>query len=101
MVVKNMMVKRISKVVLAAAFSLSSAFALAKVELIDRVVVLVDTDVVLASELVRRTNSVVEQIKARNQIVPDIKKLKKQVLDRLVIESLQLQAAKKSGCKSQ
>jgi peptidyl-prolyl cis-trans isomerase SurA len=99
MVVKNMIVKRISKLALVAAFSLASAVTLAKTELIDRVVVLVDTDVVLASELVRRTNSVVEQIKARNQIVPEMKLLQKQVLDRLVIESLQLQAAKRVGIR--
>ncbi len=68
-------------------------------QLIDRVVALVDEDVVLASELVRRTNQVIDQLSTRKQSVPPVDKLKEQVLDRLVIESLQVQMAKRVGVR--
>ncbi|WP_185964373.1 peptidylprolyl isomerase [Aliikangiella marina] len=76
-----------------------TALSHAKIEIIDRVVALVDKDVVLASELVRRTNSIVDQIKSRNQAVPPIEKLREQVLERLILESLQLQMAKRAGVR--
>ncbi|MGX5202859.1 peptidylprolyl isomerase SurA [Aliikangiella sp. IMCC44632] len=71
----------------------------ANTEILDRVVALVDSDVILASELVRRTNTVVEQIKQRKQTVPPINKLKDQVLERLISESLQMQMAKRAGVR--
>jgi len=67
--------------------------------ILDRVIAIVDEGVVLESELVRRTNSIVEQIKARGQTVPPLKILRKQVLERLVVESLQLQMAKRVGVR--
>ncbi len=68
-------------------------------EMIDRVIAVVDENVVLESELVRRANSIVNQIKERKQTVPAIKILRKQVLERLIIESLQLQMAKRAGVR--
>jgi len=68
-------------------------------QIIDRVIAIVDEDVVLESELVRRTNSIVEKIKQRSQKVPPLKILRKQVLERLVVESLQLQMAKRVGVR--
>jgi len=66
---------------------------------IDRVIAIVDEGVVLESELVRRSNSIIEQIKARSQKVPSLKILRKQVLERLVVESLQLQMAQRVGVR--
>ena len=73
--------------------------AFAEPKLLDRVVALVDDDVVLSSELIRRVNSITEQIKGRNQKVPEYEQLREQVLERLVSESLQLQAAKRAGVR--
>lgn len=73
--------------------------AKAEPEMIDRVIAIVDESVVLESELVRRANSIIGQIQARNQTVPPIKILRKQVLERLVIESLQIQTAKRVGVR--
>ncbi len=95
----NLVTNRLIKLAVVTTFAFYSVFTSAKSELLDRVVALVDTDVVLASELVRRTNSVVEQIKKRNQQVPDINLLKDQILERLIVESLQLQMAKKVGVR--
>jgi peptidyl-prolyl cis-trans isomerase SurA len=71
----------------------------AEPEMVDRIIAIVDENVILESELVRRANSIVSQIKARKQTVPSIKILRKQVLERLIIESLQLQMAKRVGVR--
>ncbi len=71
----------------------------AEPEMFDRIIAIVDENVVLESELVRRANSIVSQIKARKQTVPSLKILRKQVLERLIIESLQLQTAKRVGVR--
>ena len=68
-------------------------------QLLDRVIAIVDENVVLESELVRRSNSIIDQIKSRNQTVPSVKILRKQVLERLIVESLQLQMAKRVGVR--
>lgn len=92
--------KKLAKLFVVACVCFYSAISHAKLEIIDRVVALVDTDVVLASELVRRTNQVVQQIKARNQgALPPIEKVREQVLERLIVESLQLQMAKRVGVR--
>ncbi|WP_196139501.1 peptidylprolyl isomerase SurA [Aliikangiella sp. G2MR2-5] len=79
--------------------SIQASLVSAESELIDRVVALVDEDVVLGSELVRRTNSVLEQLKERKQKTPPLATLRDQVLERLIIESLQLQMAKRVGVR--
>ncbi len=68
-------------------------------QLMDRVIAIVDENVVLESELVRRSNSIINQIRERKQKVPAIDILRKQVLDRLVVESLELQMAKRAGVR--
>ena len=96
----NKLIKnKVGKSVTVAILCLASLLASAKTELIDRVMALVDGDVVLASELVSRTNAVISQIKQRDQKLPEIDKLRQQVLERLIIESLQLQAAKRVGVR--
>ncbi|MCF6193753.1 MAG: peptidylprolyl isomerase [Kangiellaceae bacterium] len=71
----------------------------AEAQLIDRVIAIVDESVVLESELVRRSNSIISQIKERKQTVPTREILRKQVLERLIVESLQLQMAKRAGVR--
>ena len=78
---------------------MSSFSLLAESKLIDRIIAIVDEDIVLESELVRRSNSIISQIKSRDQQVPSIEILRKQVLERLISESLQLQMAKRVGVR--
>jgi len=73
--------------------------AIAKEQALDRVVAIVDEDVVLESELVRRVNGVIEQLEKRKQPLPSLKVLREQVLDRLILESLQLQMARRAGVR--
>ena len=76
-----------------------SASVLADVKWLDRVSVLVDDDVILFSEIERRVNAVRQQIQASGQAVPDEKSLRKQVLERLVMESIQMQRAQRAGVR--
>ncbi|MET1254554.1 peptidylprolyl isomerase [Aliikangiella maris] len=93
------MMKKLVKLGLVTVMTFYTVFAQANLKIVDRVVALVDSDVVLASELVRRTNSIIQQIKERKQNVPELEKLKEQVLERLIVESLQLQMAKRVGVR--
>jgi len=71
----------------------------AEAKWLDKVIVLVEDDVILSSELERRTDSIVKQIKAAGQAVPDDKTLTDQVLERLILESIQLQRARRAGVR--
>lgn len=65
--------------------------------LLDRVVAIVNDDVVLQSELDERTTLVKQQMQARSNTLPSEKVLRSQVLKRLILEHIELQIAKKQG----
>ncbi|MEL0066948.1 MAG: peptidylprolyl isomerase [Gammaproteobacteria bacterium] len=77
-------------------FSLSLT---AEIKWLDKVVVLVEDDVILNSELERRTAAVKQQIQASGQTPPSDAAVKKQVLEQLVMESIQLQRARRAGVR--
>lgn len=66
---------------------------------IDGIIAQVDEDVVLYSELDRRVNSVSQQIGGRGGRLPPRDVLRKQVLERLITDSVQLQMAKRGGVR--
>ncbi len=66
---------------------------------LDYIVAVVDDDVVLASELVSRIATVREQIVAQNAPLPPEQVLYSQMLERLIMESLQLQMAERAGVR--
>lgn len=78
--------------------ALGSVEALAaSATIIDSILVQVDEDVVLDSELTRRMASISRQIQGRGGRLPPADVLRKQVLDRLISENIQLQMAKRGG----
>ncbi|MEE4245376.1 MAG: peptidylprolyl isomerase [Kangiellaceae bacterium] len=84
---------------LATAFSLAwSSFTYAAEEL-DETIALVEKDVILKSELERKMNAVLKQLKKANQPLPPMNVLQSQVLERAILDSLQLQMAKRSGVR--
>ncbi|MDH5433604.1 MAG: peptidylprolyl isomerase SurA [Gammaproteobacteria bacterium] len=91
--------KTIFRFLLVAMLVLQVMPAVSKPKLLDRVVAIVDGDVVLGSELVRRVNSIIKSLNERKQKAPPIETLKQQVLDRLILESIQLQMADRIGVK--
>ena len=68
-------------------------------ETLNRVVALVNDDVILESELSSRETMIVDQLRQQQAQLPSRPSLRKQVLDRLVLENLQLQLAERSGIR--
>lgn len=62
-------------------------------ELLDRIVAVANEDVVTANELVRRTQSVRDQYASNPGVLPPEGELRRQILDALILERLQLQLA--------
>ncbi len=65
--------------------------------LIDRIVAVVEEDVVMESELQNRVNALVKQFEQNSNALPPRETLIDQVLQRLIIERLQLQLAERRG----
>lgn len=68
-------------------------------ELLDGIAAIVNDGVVLKSELQLETQRIVERLKAQNTQLPPTDVLVRQVLDRLIIQQLQLQRAENVGIK--
>ena len=66
---------------------------------LDRIVAVVDKDVVMESELNTRVEAVQRQLSGRNITLPPMSVLKKQVLEQLVLENLQLQMGRNGGIR--
>jgi peptidyl-prolyl cis-trans isomerase SurA len=66
-------------------------------QLLDQIVVIVNDDVVLLSELNRTLDQVKKSIRSQNIQLPPEKILIKQVLDHMIVEKLQLAHAERSG----
>lgn len=77
--------------------SAGNAFAASEYRELDAIVAVVEDDVVLASELLSRLARIREQFEANNQPLPPNDVLVSQLMERLVIESLQLQEAERRG----
>lgn len=71
----------------------------AQVEILDQVVAIVDDDIVLASELQERVQGVRSTMEARGVEVPEDEILIRETLDRLILDSIQLQLANRYGVR--
>jgi peptidyl-prolyl cis-trans isomerase SurA len=67
--------------------------------LLDRVVALVDDGVILESERLSRARQVSLQMARRNTTPPPDEALRAQVLERMIVESIELQMADKAGIR--
>jgi peptidyl-prolyl cis-trans isomerase SurA len=92
------MKKRCKQLLIAAGLGLVSATGQA-VELIDKVVAVVNQDVVLESQLEGLVHQVRQSARTAGQPLPDEQRLRKQALERLILESLQLQLAERLGLR--
>ena len=70
-----------------------------KIELIDRVVAVVDSGVIMESQLNSRVEEILIRLKNDKAELPPLNLLEVQVLDRLIIEEIQLQLADRAGIK--
>ena len=73
--------------------------ASAPLEPVDKIVAVVNDDVITSTELDTRLHSIKEQLKNQSSPIPPDAVLKKQVLDRMILASLQLQLADRNGIR--
>lgn len=78
---------------------LLSALPARAVQPLDRIVAVVNDDVVLASELARETTAIKAQLSKRDVTLPPADVLERQVLERLIMQRLQLQYAERVGIR--
>lgn len=95
--VKTKLIDRLRPLMLGAV--LLSGAVHAAVQPIDRVVAIVDNDVVMQSQLDQRVREVQQTIAKRGGGVPPAGALEQQVLERLIVENLQLQIGERSGIR--
>ncbi len=84
---------------IAAALFLLAGTASARVIELNRVVAIVNDDVVTAQELEARTNLVLQQISKEKTPAPPREVLTRQVLERLILERIQLKLAAEAGLR--
>ncbi|MCW8126885.1 peptidylprolyl isomerase [Microbulbifer halophilus] len=87
----------LTQVALCALAALFTIGAHAQVQTLDRVVAVVDDDVVMASELQERLDTISAQIQSQDVQAPPEDVLRRQVLEQLIVERLQLQMAQRAG----
>ena len=75
------------------------SLASAQIEVLDRVVAIVDDDIILASELQERVQGVRSTMESRGVEVPSDDVLIRETLDRLILDSIQLQLANRYGVR--
>ena len=81
------------------ALSVLTSLASAQIEVLDQVVAIVDDDIILASELQERVRGVRSTMESRGVEVPSDDVLIRETLDRLILDSIQLQLANRYGVR--
>ena len=79
--------------------ALLATSASAQVRPLDRIVAIVDNDVIMQSQLEQRLREVEQTIEKRGAEMPPREVMQQQVLERLITENLQLQIGERSGIR--
>ena len=95
--VKTMLIKPLSALVLASSLLVGHAFAAEQT--LDRVAAIVDNDVVMNSQYQTRLKEVQQTISKRGVQAPAEDVLRQQVMERLILDAIQLQIAERSGIR--
>ena len=72
---------------------------LSKVEVLDRIAVIVDDGVVMESQITKNYEAIVQRYDEQNIPKPPVSELKTQITEKLIIEELQLQLADRAGVR--
>jgi len=96
--------KRLSLPAMAIALMLSPALSSAAMDdedtiEIDRIVAIVNDDVITATELQQRIATIVQQLRQQRTSLPPLSVLQKQMLERIIINRIQLQLAAANGLR--
>lgn len=95
--VKNKLIDSLRPLALGALLLCATAYA--EVRPLDRVVAIVDNDVIMHSQLQQRLDEVRQNLARRGGELPPGDALAAQVLERLIVENLQLQLGERSGIR--
>ncbi len=87
------------KFLAAGVLCLYSSFAFSEFQSLDSVVAVVEDGVILKSQLDKRVNDITSEIVRSAQPMPPYKVIQEQILDKLILETIQLQLAKKNGIR--
>ena len=79
--------------------AVQTAPAFTQIEMLDQVVAIVDDDVILASELKESLETVRATLEARGMEMPEEEVLVRETLDRLILDSIQMQLANRYGVR--
>ncbi|QUM87836.1 peptidylprolyl isomerase SurA [Moritella sp. 36] len=93
------MIKKVIKTLLSGVIVVASWQAQAELTKLDEVIAIVNEEVILASDVNALTSSVTKRATKAGQTLPSQEILTQQALDKLIIDSLQLQMAKKMGMR--
>ena len=74
-------------------------FVNGEIKLLDRIAVIVDDGIIMQSQVEKQTNTILENYKAQNIEPPQIEILRNEVIEKLIIDELQLQMAERAGIK--
>jgi peptidyl-prolyl cis-trans isomerase SurA len=98
---KRLLKTIVSKILLCAAILTMGVNALSakELEVLDRVIAIVDDDIVMKSELDGRIRSINARLKSQGTMLPPEDVMKTRVLNQLVLESIQLQKADRAGIR--
>lgn len=91
--------RRVAGALLALLLALSGAVARAQTQALERIVAIVDDDIVLASEYQDRLAQVTANLERQKVEMPPQEVLARQVLDRLILERIQLQMGERAGVR--
>jgi peptidyl-prolyl cis-trans isomerase SurA len=95
MIKQNMM----QKIILGLSLLLVLISPVLQAETLDRIVAIVEDDVILESELMQEATSVARKLQANHVTLPPSNVLKRQILERMIVQKLQRQIAEKSGAQ--
>ena len=95
----NVRFKSVVAASLATLSATAASIALAQMTPLDTIVAIVDEDIILASEVRDRVKQVKSSAEQRDIALPDDDTVVQETLDRLILESIQLQLADRFGVR--
>ena len=89
--------RRLQPLLIAATLLLSPLAQATPVSGIDRILAIVNGDIILKSELEREIATIAQRLNSQGVKLPPAQNLAQQVLEKMILQQLQLQAAEKAG----
>ena len=74
-------------------------FVNAEIQLLDRIAVIVDDGVIMESQIKKQTADILEQYKIQNITPPSNEILREEIVEKLILDELQLQMARRVGIR--